>query len=105
MAKAHGFQIILVYIYLQSPELNQARVAQRVSEGGHSVPNEKIRSRISRTMANIRKVLPLVDIAQFYDNSERQRPFQSAAKLHNGQLIWIAKPQFGWIKEILNDYL
>ncbi len=33
-ALAHGYTLILIYIHLDSAMLNQARVAQRVSEGG-----------------------------------------------------------------------
>ena len=35
-AKAGGYEVILVYIHLESPELNEARVNQRVSQGGQS---------------------------------------------------------------------
>ena len=45
-AKANGYKIILVYIHLFDANLNEARVKQRTSEGGHSVPIEKIHSRI-----------------------------------------------------------
>lgn len=43
-AKANGYTIILVYIHLFDSSLNEARVRQRISEGGHSVPIEKIHS-------------------------------------------------------------
>ena len=33
-AKSLGYEVVLVYIHLTNDELNQARVAQRVSEGG-----------------------------------------------------------------------
>jgi predicted ABC-type ATPase len=33
-----GYQVIMVLIHLESTDLNQARIASRVSEGGHSVP-------------------------------------------------------------------
>ncbi len=46
-AKALGYDIILIYIHLQNAELNLARVAQRVMQGGHSVPADKIINRLS----------------------------------------------------------
>jgi predicted ABC-type ATPase len=49
-AKANGYKIILVYIHLFDSSLNEARVKQRVSEGGHDVPAEKVHARIPRTM-------------------------------------------------------
>lgn len=55
LAKALGYQIILVFIHLEQSNLNQARVSQRVSEGGHFVPVDKIESRIPRTLENVSK--------------------------------------------------
>ena len=42
-AKAQGYEIILVYIHLDTSELNEARVHQRITEGGHNVPGERRR--------------------------------------------------------------
>lgn len=50
--KTMGYEKILVYIHLKNASLNQARVAQRVSEGGHNVPDEKVIYRIPCTMHN-----------------------------------------------------
>jgi predicted ABC-type ATPase len=36
LAKALAYPVIMVLIHLESPGLNQARIAGRVSEGGHS---------------------------------------------------------------------
>lgn len=84
-AKSLGYEIILVYIHLENVELNQARVAQRVLQGGHNVPADKIISRIPRTMRYVRDALPLVDMAKFYDNSSHDKIFLSVALLNRGQ--------------------
>ena len=60
-AKANGYTIILIYIHLFDSSLNEARVNQRVLEGGHNVPTEKIHSRIPRTMKYIKTALSIVD--------------------------------------------
>ena len=70
-AKANGYKIILVYIHLFDSSLNEARVNQRVSEGGHSVPTQKIHSRIPRTVKCIKTALSIVDEARILDNSLR----------------------------------
>ncbi len=75
-AKANGYKIILVYIHLFNSSLNEARVRQRVSEGGHNVPAEKIHSRIPRTMKQIKTALSIVDEARILDNSSKDDPFQ-----------------------------
>jgi predicted ABC-type ATPase len=102
-ARALGYEIILVYIHLDTPELNEARVCQRVTEGGHNVPVNKIRSRIPRTMKHIAAVLPLVNEARLLDNSCRDNPFQQLAIIKLGRREWINDPLPPWAEEILRD--
>lgn len=104
-AKSNGYEIILIYIHLQSDELNLARVAQRVMQGGHSVPTDKVVSRIPRTMRYVKDALPLVDIAQFYDNSSTSQPFLSVAQLEKSKLVKQMEILPLWAKEMLSVYL
>jgi predicted ABC-type ATPase len=76
---------ILAYIHLAPLDLNEARVHQRVSEGGHSVPPDKIRSRLPRTLKNVAVALPLVDEARLLDNSFRDKPFQQVERIVMGR--------------------
>ena len=103
-AKSAGYEIILIYIHLETDQLNQARVSQRVAEGGHSVPSEKIISRIPRTMHYVSDALALVDIARFYDNSSHAQPFVSIASLTKGKLQQF-KTLPDWAKKMLVSYL
>lgn len=103
-AKSAGYEIVLVYIHLQSIELNQARVSQRVAEGGHTVPEEKIISRIPRTMQYVSDALALVDTARFYDNSSQGHPFIPIASLTDGKLQ-IIQTLPGWANKMLLNYL
>lgn len=102
-AKSLGYEVILVYIHLESPDLNEARVSQRVSEGGHDVPPGKIRSRLPRTFENIRKVLPLVDSAWILDNSSHKDPFKQVATIRLGRKRIMANPLPSWAEELLKD--
>ena len=104
-AKSLGYELILVYIHLETDELNQARVAQRVDAGGHSVPTEKIISRIPRTVSNISRALPLADYAVLYDNSSHSRPYRSVAEIKRGALSIKAEPLPAWARAVLADYL
>jgi predicted ABC-type ATPase len=102
-AKSLGYETILVYIQLSSPCLNEARVKQRVSEGGHDVPGEKIRKRIPRLMKNISHALPLFDESRFLDNSSREDPFVQVAILKKGMCTWRLEPLPEWAFEILSN--
>ena len=104
-AKALNYEVVLIFIHLELDELNQARVLQRVSEGGHNVPPEKIISRIPRTLQHIQTTLPLVDKVRLYDNSSEEYPFQTIAYIENERLIQAKEPLPDWAKVMLKEYL
>ncbi|KAF3983357.1 MAG: dephospho-CoA kinase [Methylococcales symbiont of Hymedesmia sp. n. MRB-2018] len=105
-AKTMGYEVILIFIHLDQISLNQARVAQRVSEGGHNVPKDKVESRIPRTLQNIKQVLPLCDRCYLLDNSRLDSPFQQIAEIKgNRQVIVKFDPLPEWAKAMLTDYL
>lgn len=43
-----GYWVLVLHISLEHPDLSVARVDERVKEGGHRVPEEKIRQRYDR---------------------------------------------------------
>lgn len=88
-ARARGYRVTLVYIHLVTPELNVARVAQRVADGGHAVPSEKILSRRPRVITLMREALIAADEAVVLDNSDDARPFVVMARLRHGQCVWV----------------
>jgi predicted ABC-type ATPase len=101
MAKTRGYEIILVYIHLADSGLNQARVSQRVSEGGHHVPADKIVERLPRTLDNVRRAIPLADRVELLDNSLHSDPFRRIASLRQGQLKQHVEPLPAWADTLL----
>jgi predicted ABC-type ATPase len=68
-AKAAGFHIESVFVLTIDPELNVFRVKSRELSGGHSVLPEKIRSRYTKSLANISKLFALSDVFRLIDNT------------------------------------
>jgi predicted ABC-type ATPase len=67
-----GWRVSLIYLWVPSPEYSIARVARRVSEGGHYIPDEVVRRRYLTGLWNMRHLyLPLADDATIYDNRDR----------------------------------
>ena len=67
-----GWRISLIYLWVPSPEYSIARVARRVSQGGHHIPDDVIRRRYLSGLSNMRHLyLPLADDAFVYDNRDR----------------------------------
>jgi predicted ABC-type ATPase len=68
-----GFQVHIVFLWLPSPELAIARVADRVRTGGHSVPEETIRRRYRSGLANFFGHYQAVATTwRFYDNTDHR---------------------------------
>lgn len=87
-AKTLGYRTYLIWIHVEHRELNVARVAQRVNEGGHSVPKNKIESRIPRTITNIKQAVPLCDEVWVFDNSRLDNPYQAVLTLHDSEISY-----------------
>lgn len=85
-AKSQGYEIILVVIHLSSTALNKARISQRIEEGGHAVPEDKVESRIPRTMENMRTALMICDQTYLIDNSDSDNPFEVVAKIIGNEI-------------------
>ena len=65
-----GYRVKLFFLRLPTPEAAVARVAQRVSEGGHDVPEPVIRRRFDAGWRNFEQIYrDLVDAWAVYDNS------------------------------------
>lgn len=102
-AKALGYEVIMVVVHLHSAELNQARVAERVAEGGHSVPDVKVSSRIPRTLKHIKTSIPLCDRVQVYDNSFENTPFDPVFSVAGGLVSRYHNPLPDWAEALLAD--
>jgi len=86
-AKAAGFLIAVIFVGTSSVEINIERVKARVAKGGHDVPEEDQRRRYPRTLANMKKLLPLADLIVILDNSTAQGYVLVAAG-HRAYLPW-----------------
>lgn len=52
-ARKAGYQVELIFFWLSSPEVAIQRVAKRVMEGGHNIPEEVIRRRYDAGIKNL----------------------------------------------------
>ena len=99
-AKTFGYEINLIVIYVSDTEINKARVKQRVSEGGHDVPEEKIESRVPRTHENISVAVDLCDFVYIFDNSSYDNPFQQIATKSNGDVTLHTTETPDWVTNL-----
>ena len=68
--QAAGYRVAIIYLRVPSADHSVARVAQRVREGGHHIPEPVIRRRFDRSWRNFRDLYrKVVDDWRVYDNS------------------------------------
>ena len=68
--RAAGYRVELIFLRLSSAQEALARVAQRVKQGGHHIPEAVIRRRFAAGLDNLsRHYAPAVDAWALYDNS------------------------------------
>ncbi len=72
-AQEKGFKNYLYFIATDNPELNQKRVKDRVLQGGHDVPPDKIVTRYFRCLENVRQTFPYLYRGFFFDSTESTR--------------------------------
>lgn len=68
--RKRGYRVEIIFLRLSSPELAIKRVAHRVRQGGHHVPDEDVRRRFARGLRNFEQLYkPLADQWAMYENS------------------------------------
>ncbi|MBI4603894.1 MAG: AAA family ATPase, partial [Planctomycetes bacterium] len=100
-AAAAGYTVVLCYIGIDSPRVSEERVAMRVSQGGHDVPTEKLRSRFPRTLANLKAAIRVLPHVLIFDNSDLSRPFRRCAVFEQGRLVQSTSPVPRWLRPLL----
>ncbi|MDJ0920400.1 MAG: zeta toxin family protein [Henriciella sp.] len=73
-ARASGYRLVVFHLNVRHPDLSVARVEERVKEGGHPVPEDKIRGRYERNQSLIRTAIMMADRGGVYDSSALNAP-------------------------------
>jgi predicted ABC-type ATPase len=79
--------LVHLHVVLVPEELSVMRVRLRAEQGGHGVPEEKIRARYHRLWGLVTQAIVRADEATVYDNSNARRPFRKVAQLEGGRVI------------------
>lgn len=99
-ARTKGFTVIVMHVGVETPDLSVARVGSRVEEGGHIVPEDKIRTRYARGAPFIRAAVLKADRGMVFDNSSLNQPPSHCLTFANGRLIFALPHLPGWIRSV-----
>jgi predicted ABC-type ATPase len=96
-----GYVVVLCYIGLSGPDQSAERVAMRVSQGGHDVPDDKLQSSFSRTLVNLRAAIAHVPHVLIHDNSDLDVPYRRVVVFDRGHLRHLQEPIPEWLRAVL----
>lgn len=104
-AKEAGFRVVVYHVNVRSPDLSVHRVAARVQEGGHNVPETNIRDRYERNQPLIRDAVRHADRGYVYDNSKLNVAPSLVIRFKDGQVTKVADNVPAWARELYRDDL
>jgi predicted ABC-type ATPase len=98
-AKVAGYFLRVFFVSTSDPRINASRVMQRVMDGGHTVPLEKIVSRYNKSMINLAAAIEIADRVYLYDNSIENADARLCARVSDGMIrkiygelpLWVEK--------------
>jgi predicted ABC-type ATPase len=98
-AKTKGYEITLLFFWLDTTDLAKERVKARVLNGGHNIESEVIERRYFSGIKNLFDIYcPISDIVLIYDNSEGNHDI-IAKKMNSPELKIINSLKFNELKK------
>ncbi len=97
-ALAKGYRTYLYFVATVSPDINVARVAERVSRGEHAVAEDLIRDRYRRSIDLLESAADAATRAYVFDNSG-DSPVLIVEKLENGDFIPMVDQLPDWFNQ------
>jgi predicted ABC-type ATPase len=90
-AKSLGYKVISIFVVVDTVELSIARIAKRVQEGGHSIPERTVRRRWRRCHANFMKTYKEASDSWYIFDNSTDGSCLVAQKTNSGEQILNAK--------------
>ena len=86
-AQRLGYRTYLYFIATDDPAINQRRVRNRVSQGGHDVPEDKIEDRYRRSLDLLMDAIRHTNRAYVFDNSNDGEAHTWLAEITDGRQL------------------
>lgn len=95
-SRDRGYKNYLYFICTIDPAINIERVQQRVSLGGHSVPENRIMKRYQESLDVLSLIIPLCHRVYLFDNSSEERSIEPVAEIDNKLNLILKVAQIPW---------
>lgn len=83
-AKSRGYKIVVIYVGTTHVAINLRRIAKRVENGGHDIPEQDVVRRHTVSRENLIEHFDLIDTLMIVDNSEKDG--ELFATVENGHI-------------------
>lgn len=104
-AKDAGYRVVLFHVQTQSADLNVARVAERVNEGGRGAPEATVRAEYAKSPQLIAEAAKIADRTFVYDNSALNEPPKHVLSLERGRVSRATQEIPNWVREAYGQQL
>ena len=105
-AKSAGYEITVLLVATNDPNVNVARVATRVAAGGHDVPEDRTRERYGRTLALAPVAIGYANQAFVFDNTrsgETGGGLSQQAGLLGDRLVMTTRTAALWVARLIDQ--
>ncbi|KAA0259112.1 hypothetical protein FHQ18_03950 [Deferribacter autotrophicus] len=101
-AQLNGYNVVIIYIFVENPEICIKRVENRILKGGHSVPHKDIKRRFFRSIKLFYNEYRFIsDLCYLINNTDDD--FEEIAVI-NGDIIEIINEDvFNKFLEVINE--
>ena len=100
-ARAAGFDVKVIYIGTEDPNLNIGRILVRVGNGGAFAPLGRVANDFEKGVKQLRKISQQVDDLILFDNTPNGRGVRLVAHFQNAQLARMARAVPKWALAVL----
>jgi predicted ABC-type ATPase len=104
-AQDRGYIVIVMHVGLDSADLAVARVKGRREEGGHDVPEDKIRTRLGRGQPLIRAAVLRATRGMVFDNSKLNEAPRRVLVFSEGLLLEVDPNLPDWVLSVYGSDL
>ena len=99
-AIAAGYDVHVHFIGISGAGLSEIRVMQRVAQGGHDVPSDRLERRFHQSLRNLAEAITFVSDVRVFDNSGIDHPFRLVLRSERGQIMFRANPFPEWLAAV-----
>ena len=99
-ARKAGFEVKVIYIAAEDPNLNIGRVLLRVAQGGPFAPLGRVADDYAQGMRQLAEVKKLADDLMLFDNTNNGRGVRLVVHFQDGNLVKLARSVPKWAQKV-----